>query len=85
MFRTVAFTGLIAATLLGAAAQAAEPGPLLVNRAGDQTIVYGRSSNLVGGAHRNADGSVTYLSQPQRQGGPANPLDQASQGLNQAW
>lgn len=83
MFRYIASTALIAASLLGTAAQAAEPGQVLVNRGTEQAQPYGRSDNVVGGARRNADGSVTYMHQTGR--GPVDPIDQASNNLHQAW
>ena len=60
MFRTTAFAALIA---LGgaAAAQAADQGPQLVNRNGNQEVVYDDGTliptgNIVGGAHATITG-----------------------------
>jgi hypothetical protein len=89
MIRSFAFTALITAGLLGAAApgvaQAAEPGQVLVNRTPDQTRVYGGSSNVVGGMQRNEDGSRSYLSQPGRARNAINPTDVLNNNLHQSW
>jgi len=83
MIRIFAFTALIATSLLGAA-QAAEPGRVLVNRSPDQTQVYGGSNNVVGGMQRNQDGSRSYLTQP-RARDAANPIDVLNNNLHQSW
>jgi hypothetical protein len=85
MVRTIAFTALITASLLGAVAQAAEPGQVLVNRAPDQPQVYGGSNNIVGGVRRNEDGSRSYLSQAGRARDTANPIDALNNNLHQSW
>ncbi len=88
MVRNFAFTALITASLIGAAAQganAAEPGQVLVNRSPDQTQVYGGSNNVVGGIQRNADGSREYLAQPGRARNTANPIDALNNNLHQSW
>jgi hypothetical protein len=85
MIRHFAFIALIATSLLGTAAQAAEPGQVLVNRTPEQTRVYGGSSNIVGGMQRNEDGSRSYLSQPSRARNTANPIDALNNNLHQSW
>ncbi len=84
MIRTIAFTALIATSVMGAA-QAADPGQVLVNRTPDQTQVYGGSSNIVGGTHQNADGSRDYLAQPGRSRNTANPINALNNNLPESW
>ena len=85
MVRNIVFTALIATSLFGAAASAAEPGQVLVNRTPDQTQVYGSSNNIVGGTQRNPDGSRDYLAQPGRARNTANPIDALNNNLHQSW
>ena len=84
MIRIIAFTALIATSLLGAA-QAAEPGQVLVNRTPDQTQIYGGSNNVVGGMQRNQDGTRSYLTQQGRARNTANPIDALNNNLHQSW
>jgi hypothetical protein len=71
MFRKSVFASLIAlgaAASTGAAAQAADEGPRLVNRNGNQEVVYGpRPGNVVGGAFATITGggdNATYSAAP---------------------
>lgn len=82
MIRNLALAALVATTL-GAAAQAAEPGPRLVNRSDVTADFYQGRDNLVGGAIRNPDGSVTYRAQGAHRalGQPGTAL----QDLPQSW
>jgi hypothetical protein len=65
MFRKAVFASLIAlGGAAGGAAQAADEGPYLVNRNGNQEVVYGsRPDNVVGGAFATITGggdNTTY-------------------------
>jgi len=61
MFRNIAFASLIALGAAAGAAQAADGGPLLVNRNGTQEVVYDDGTlvptkNVVGGANATITG-----------------------------
>jgi len=66
MFRKAVFASLIALGAAGGAAQAADQGPYLVNRNGNQEVVYGpQHDNVVGGAYATITGGgddevITY-------------------------
>ena len=70
MFRKAVFASLIAlgAAAAGGAAQAADEGPYLVNRNGNQEVVYGsQADNVVGGAYATITGggdNTTYYAAP---------------------
>lgn len=68
MFRKAVFASLITLGAAGGAAQAADEGPYLVNRNGNQEVVYGsRPDNVVGGAHATITGggeNTTYQAAP---------------------
>ena len=89
MFRILTVAGLIAASLIGSGAQAAEAGPVLVHRINDSGnfgdfMNYPITDNLVGGFTRDQSGSLMPLTQRQL---PAAPIDrdaQEIQGLNQS-
>ncbi len=68
MFRKAVFASLIALGAAGGAAQAADEGPYLVNRNGNQEVVYGpQPNNVVGGAYATITGggeNTTYQAAP---------------------
>ena len=68
MFRKAVFASLIALGAAGGAAQAADQGPYLVNRNGNQEVVYGpQHDNVVGGAYATITGGgnfQTYTAAP---------------------
>ena len=68
MFRKAVFASLIALGAASGAAQAADEGPYLVNRNGNQEVVYGsQANNVVGGAFATITGggdNTTYQAAP---------------------
>ena len=69
MFRKAVFASLIVfGAAAGATAQAADDGPYLVNRNGNQEVVYGpQRDNVVGGAYATITGggdNTTYQAAP---------------------
>ena len=68
MFRKAVFASLIALGAASGAAQAADEGPYLVNRNGNQEVVYGSQfNNVVGGAYATITGggdNTTYQAAP---------------------
>ena len=68
MFRKAVFASLIALGAATSAAQAADEGPYLVNRNGNQEVVYGpQRDNVVGGAYATITGggdNTTYQAAP---------------------
>ena len=68
MLRKAVFASLIALGAAGGVAQAADEGPRLVNRNGNQEVVYGsHRDNVVGGAYATITGggdNTTYQAAP---------------------
>lgn len=83
MIRNALFASLIALGAHGAA-QAAEPGPWLVNTAGGPEVVHGpRHANVVGGGHAAITGggdNLTYHAAPEARTQAPGPVATLSGG-----